>query len=231
MCALGYSSDVKGGQTARVDIFDPHKLDATLSAVGREQAYSADVPIFFQGEPAKHIAYVLSGTATANAYSRDGEQTWLGQFKAGDFIGHTAFLSDAAMRFDVSAQTDLRLRMISVSQLQGLLDDHADLGQALSRDLAQRLDVMMTRLIEALTLSAKGRVCAELVRLSVPIGIDPGRWVVRPNPVFVDMAMRVNSTRETVSRTVNGLQKRGIISREAGALIINNPDALKSAIQ
>ena len=105
------------------------------------------------------------------------------------------------------------------------------LSISLANDLAARLEHMTSRLIEAFTLSAKGRVCAELSRLSKVIGVSPENLIIRPSPVFVELAERVNSTRETVSRTVSELQKKGIVSRESGALIIKKPEVLKAAIQ
>ena len=67
--------------------------------------------------------------------------------------------------------------------------------------------------------------------MSNPIGVDPDRHIVRPNPVFVDLALRINSTRETVSRTVSELQKKGIVSREPGALVIQSPEKLKASVK
>ena len=90
---------------------------------------------------------------------------------------------------------------------------------------------LVGRLVEAITLSAPGRVCAELVRMSKPVGIDPDKRVIRPSPVFLEVALRVSSTRETVSRTVNALLKDGVLSRETGAMLIHAPDALKSRIK
>lgn len=211
--------------------FDHITVEKTLSQWGRESIVSAGNALVFQGAPASHIGLVISGTAKAVAYSETGEQTWLGRFGPGEFFGHIAFLTDSPVSFEVCAETDMCIRMVPVARVKSLLSDNGDLASVFARDLARRLDMMMTRLVEALTLSAKGRVCAELMRLSQPSGVAPGQWVVRPNPVFVDMALRVNSTRETVSRTVSALQKQGIVSREAGALVIHKPDALKAAIQ
>ena len=55
--------------------------------------------------------------------------------------------------------------------------------------------------------------------------------IIRPNPIFIELAERVNSTRETVSRTVSELQKKGILAREPGAIIINDPDRLRQNIR
>jgi len=106
--------------------------------------------------------------------------------------------------------------------MKQLLAKENGLSLTLHNDLVIKLDHMTSRLIEAFSLSAKGRVCAELSRLSRVIGILPERLIIRPSPVFVELAERVNSTRETVSRTVSELQKKGILKREAGALIMEH---------
>lgn len=209
----------------------PDNLRGQLEGIGRVQIASAGERLLFQGEPAAHIGFILSGRAKAVSFSDDGTETWLGRFEAGEFFGHIAFLTQSDVRFEVSAESDMRLRLIPIANIKSLLETAPELGEVFARDLAGRLDTMMSRLVEALTLSAKGRVCAELVRLSSPMGIMPNMSVIRPNPVFVDMALRINSTRETVSRAMSELQKQGIIKREAGAIIIEKPDALKSAIR
>ncbi len=53
---------------------------------------------------------------------------------------------------------------------------------------------------------------------------------MRPAPVLAAMAVRVLSTRETVSRTINALERRGIIRREADALIVVAPHRLEEMV-
>jgi predicted transcriptional regulator len=48
--------------------------------------------------------------------------------------------------------------------------------------------------------------------------------------VLTSLAVRVNSTRETVSRSINALERRGIIRREADTLIIVAPHRLEEMI-
>lgn len=195
------------------------------------KTYSADESISFQGELSEHVGFILSGSAKAVSYSENGDETWLGRFTEGEFFGHTSFLTQSPVNFEITAETDLKVLLIAVQNIGDLFEAHSDIGRVFAKDLATRLDMMMRRLVEALTLSAKGRVCAELIRMSNPIGIDPDRHIVRPNPVFVDLALRINSTRETVSRTVSELQKKGIVSKEPGALIIQNPKKLRASVK
>ena len=207
------------------------ELREEIETLGRIHVVAAGESILFQGEPTENIGFVLSGRAKAISFALDGSETWLGRFEPGEFFGHISFLTQNDVRFEVSAETDMSLRLIPVAEVQALMARAPQIGEVFARDLAQRLDVMMSRLVEALTLSAKGRVCAELWRLSNPIGHSPHMSVIRPNPVFVDLALRISSSRETVSRTVSDLQKQGIIKREAGAILIEKPDALKRAMR
>jgi len=193
--------------------------------------YEAGHVLALQGEQAGKIGYVLSGRAKAVAFSTKGEATWVGYFRTGDFFGHTALLSESPPPFEIIAETDVKIIFVSTSTMRSLLDERQGLGLEIAQDLALRLDHMTNRLIEAYTLSAKGRICAELSRLSRVIGIAPDTRIIRPSPVFVELAERVNSTRETVSRTVSDLQKKGILAREPGAIIIKNPERLNEGIR
>lgn len=213
-----------------MNYFQEQDWFVALSAYTVKKTYALGTSINFQGEQAEYIGLILSGSAKAVSYSADGAETWLGRFSEGEFFGHISFLTQMPVNFEVTAENNLTALILPVNKVHDLLDSHSDLSHVLAKDLARRLDQMMGRLIEALTLSAKGRICAELIRLSNPIGLDPDRHVIRPNPVFVELALRVNSTRETVSRTVSELQKMGVVSRAPGALIVEQPERLKTAM-
>lgn len=203
----------------------------TLSGIGQERSVRSLESVFFQGEKQTAIGIVISGTAKAVIYSEDGQETWIEQFGPGEFFGHGAILSGADPELTIIAETQLTFLSIPISKFDLLLADEQSLPAALAKDLAYRLNKMTRRLVDAVTLSSRGRVCAELMRLSKPIGVSPDKSIVRPNPVFKHLALRVSSTRETVSRTVSDLQKKGILSREAGAILIHKPDALRSHVK
>lgn len=193
--------------------------------------FSENDVIFSQGDDLTEVGFVLTGRAKAVAYSLNGDETWLCEFTTGDLIGHLELLNEEPLLHELTTETDMSILFLPVSVVKAHIETSASVGTAVANDLAHRLKVMMDRYLEALTLSAKGRVCAELIRLAHPIGVQPDYLIVRPNPVFVELAIRINSTRETVSRTVSELQKKGILVRETGALIVQKPSALKAAMK
>lgn len=203
----------------------------SITERGTQKDFKAGEVIALQDEPSDYVGYIISGQARAIAYSEQGEATWVGYFSPDTFFGHTALITDIPANFEICADTDMQVVIITVKAMQSLLLEDAKLSRVLTKDLAMRLDMMTRRLVESLTLTAKGRVCAELARLSNIIGIMPEKQIIRPAPVFVELGMRVNLTRETVSRTISELQKKGIVSRQVGALVIENPQQLKAAIR
>jgi len=76
------------------------------------------------------------------------------------------------------------------------------------------------------SVSVAGRVHAELLRLA---RLGDGRSI-RPAPAVSVLAVRVHSTREVVSRTINLLERRGIIRRDSDALFIISPQRLEEMI-
>jgi CRP-like cAMP-binding protein len=142
-----------------------------------------------------------------------------------------ALFANAVIDVELVSQKETQVLFIPVTTFNTLLSSHPKLCAEIARDLAARLQEMTHRLVEAVTLSSPGRVCAELMRMARPVGIAPHTLIVRPVPPFIDMAVRINSSRETVSRTVSDLVRDGVLKRETGAIVIVKPARLKQKIK
>lgn len=212
------------------DTDDPHDWIDALLPYGHTKEFKLGETIVVQGQENRMVYFVLSGKVKAVTYSEQGQETWLDVFVQGALFGHAWMLTQSMADCEIVAEVGTQLLQISAYKFQELMKTEAGFSKMVSRDLGKRLNLMSVRLVEATTLSSPGRVCAELMRLSNPIGIDTTKLIVRPNPVFTELARRINSTRETVSRTVSRLAKEGVIKRETGAILILKPDALKSKI-
>lgn len=202
-----------------------------LSAQSIETTYKRDETFSLQGEPLKMVGFILSGKASAISYSVDGNETWISEYVEGQFIGLMSLLTHDSSKFEIRATSKLTVKVLSHDIMLRLMRENLALTQIITQDLASRLNTSISDLVNVHTLSVKGRVCAELIRLAFPIGISPDRHIIRPSPVIVELARRLNSTRETVSRTISELQRKGILAREPGALIISDPNRLQQAIE
>ena len=202
-----------------------------FSAQSIETVYKRGEPYTLYGDKLTTVGLVMSGQAREVAYSINGEETWVGEYKEGQFIGLVSLLTQQEHDFEIRAMANLTVKSLSQDKLLTLMRADMSLCEVIAADLAARLSASTSDLIDIHTLSVKGRVCAELMRLSLPIGITPGHHIIRPSPVFVELARRLNSTRETVSRTVSELQQKGIVSREPGAFVIKDPVKLRETME
>lgn len=185
--------------------------------------------ILFQGARAEYIGLVLSGEVEAVNYSENGQEIWMGDFASGEFFAQLALLENSISSLEFSAKTKAEVMLIRPQIILKELSQDESFLAHFTKDFATRLARATTGFLDTHTKTTKGRICAELLRLSVEIGIDPGKYIIRPNPVYTKLARRLNSTRETVSRTVSDLQTMGVISRSPGALVVEDIDKLKSA--
>lgn len=208
-----------------------HDWHDLISGRATTRLFKAGEIISWQHDEPEFVGYIVSGRAQAISYSENGDATWIGYFEPKQFFGQISLLTQSPTGFEVSAETDVTVLMIGTEAMRDILSNDSALMESLAANVASRLSDMTQRFVEAYTLSAKGRVCAELDRLSKVIGVAPETSIIRPVPIFVEVALRVNSTRETVSRTVSDLQKKSVIKREPGALIIEKPEQLKALIR
>jgi CRP-like cAMP-binding protein len=218
-------------QGKRMDQFSSSNAGAAMLEAGHRQTVETGQIIYHQGEPVDTVALITIGEAAGFSYSENGDETWVCQFREGQLVGTLAALSSDVLIYEIQALTDVTLIRIPLSDFNHRLETDPQFSRFVIDDLAARLNVSQCDLVKMHTLSVKGRICSELLHMAETVGVDLDHMVIRPSPVFVDLARRLNSTRETVSRTISNLREIGIIKREPGALIITSPDRLRHVIQ
>ena len=183
--------------------------------------------ILNQDEAVTHLYFMIKGTADGFAYSESGTKFWVTEFNAGDIIGQAEIFASHKMGYEITAHSNVEMLVLPASAFLAMLERQNKLGIKVAENLSRSLQNVQARLVEMAIMPASARVCAELLRLSKPIGKTPDQRIVRPHPVYSNLALRVHSTRETVSRSISELEKMGIVKRSTGSIIILKPDALK----
>lgn len=177
-----------------------------------------------QGVSSNETYLLIVGTARASLVTADGRMMRLHDLSPGDLFGAIdAAVEQAA---DVITLGSAQTAGFAARDFIALVEQHACVGLLLSRSLVRRLGWMTEKLLERSTLSAAGRVHAELLRLA---RAGDGRTLTPP-PVLADLAQRIQTTRETVSRTISTLERRGLITRTPEALTIVAPHRLEDLI-
>ena len=207
-------------------------LAQTIAALGHERHWARGQAMWPAGEAGAGdgdgdgAALLLThGRAQEAAYGRDGAMVLLQLLEAGDLFGDLAGSAD-----DDGARVEALLactgRAYGSGAMVRLMESYPCVAVAITRQFARRLLAMRRRMAETALLSATGRIAAQLLR-QARAGDD---WTIRPTPVFAELAVGVQSTRETVSRTVSAWERRGLVKRVDGGLKIVAPHRLEELV-
>ena len=200
-------------------------LAATIAALGKAEDFARGQQLYPLSD-ADLNTLLLAGQAVEIAYGRDGHAVVLCALGPGELFGGLLSGDADDSGAIVEAASAARGRRFAGATLLRLMDSYNCVAVAITRQLAARLAMMRRRMVESVLLSATGRVCAELERLAKA---SPDQ-TIRPVPVFSELATIVQSTRETVSRTISNLERRGVLSREDGGLRVVAPHRLTELI-
>ncbi|OLF71335.1 hypothetical protein AWH62_12340 [Maricaulis sp. W15] len=197
-----------------------------MASQAERSRVAAGTVIIAQDEADDRVFLLLGGRARVVLLSENGQEIWLDAFEAGAVFGELAALTGQPRISGIIAETECDLAIYSGEAFFGLIRRHGEIGLALSRVLARRVQHTTQRMFELSALSAPGRIYAELLRMSKPVGSDGSARVIAPAPSMKELALRVNSTRETASRTINDLQRKGLLEKLRDRIELVDPDQL-----
>lgn len=193
---------------------------------GRVRTYPERAVIVRQGDHVLLAYLLVAGRAQALIYTPEGQVVLLHEFARGDLFGALGDLDTEGQDADVITMEAVRTLILRSADLVMLAQQHGCIGLALSRMLLRRLRRATSRMYERSAISAAGRVYAELLR-QARLRSD---LAISPPPILSELALRVATTRETASRAVNALERRGIIRRDPSALTVVAPHRLEALV-
>ena len=120
--------------------------------------------------------------------------------------------------------------MLAASICTVRVRNHPQLAWALLKHLSAQVRRLTERVFEFSTLLVRDRLIHELLRLAEAAGGPEGRAEIRPAPTHFELAHRISSHREMVSREMSALAKAGLVEKREGALIFSDLDQLRNLI-
>lgn len=167
---------------------------------------------------------VLIGLARGMIFGFDGKTARICDYREGDLIGELEAARDAAVPEEVVAVTAMRLAAVTRTAFAELAERCPALAFILCRAVLGQMARIKFRLYEQVTLTAVGRVYAELLRLA-----DPAHRI-DPAPTVTQLAENARTTRETASRAIAAVERRGLIERNGAIWRLTSVQRLQAMI-
>lgn len=177
------------------------------------------------------IFFLIEGRARAVIYSVEGKVLLFGTIEAGEAFGEIAAIDKAARSATVEVLEPTILASLKSSELEHFLRSDPEVAMAMLRQLTKLVRRLSERVFEFRAFSTSNRIHAELLRLGLESGHLEGPVLLKPAPTLAEIADKVSTHREAVSREFSRLASIGLIVREQGGLRITDFEKFRDFIR
>ena len=181
-----------------------------------------------KGGSGEHLLFVLAGRLQAVDLTEDGREIGLSFLIPGDYFGELSIIDGLPRSASVVASEKSLIALLPRAQALALIYHNPLVSERMFKRMASSIrSAANYRNILGIP-SAYQRVFALLNQFAKPA---PGGMVVIENmPTQQEIAITVNTSRETVSRAIQILLQKGVVEKDLRRLIVRKPDELSKAI-
>jgi CRP-like cAMP-binding protein len=229
----GLKSQASGLGLRRIALFEG-LADEALETLARQcvwRTFEPDQPIISRAADDRNVYFIVAGCVRVTMYSRAGKQVTFGDQVAGEFLGELAAIDGKPRTLDVIALETTLVASMTPAVFADLLREHPVIVERVLKRLTRLLRGTAERVIELSTLGVQNRIHAELLRLANKAGVLANTARLDPAPKHADIASRVSTNREQVTRELSALAKSGLLGKEDGALIVRDVRRLERMVE
>ena len=181
-----------------------------------------------KGDVGEHLLFVLTGRLQAVDLTEDGREIGLSFLIPGDYFGELSIIDGLPRSASVVASEKSLIALLPRAQALALIYHNPLVSERMFKRMASSIRSSANyRAILGMP-SAFQRVFALLNQFAK---LAPGGLVViEKMPTQQEIAIMVNTSRETVSRAIQVLLQKGVVEKDLRRLIVRQPAELSKAV-
>jgi len=175
-----------------------------------------------------NVFLVEAGQARVVLYSSAGREVLVRDLGPGDIFGELAALDGRPRAASVVAITDLEVVMMSAADFLACAGSSSQAALWLARRLSAEVRRLTEKVFELSALNVQARLHCELLRLSRDAAVvrKGAAWRIAPAPTHAELAGRIGTQRESVTRELRALAARGVIRQLRGTIEVRDLEQL-----
>jgi CRP/FNR family cyclic AMP-dependent transcriptional regulator len=209
------SPQTRGTDAASLDGLTTEEVRA-LSGHARVQTFPKNAVIINEGDRTDSIFIVASGRVKVLLHGEDGKEVILNIHGPGEYFGELV-LDEGPRSASVATLETSKFYIIKKVDFRRFLSEHPDFAMKLINRLMHRVRALTQNVRSLALLDVYGRVARLLLDLAIE---QEGRLVVTEKLTQKDIADRIGSSREMVSRIFKELVAGGYIALENKRIVI-----------
>jgi len=202
----------------------------SLAEILKAQSYLANQRIINLGEHTQDVFFVLKGTVRITTFTSSGKEVTFQDMKTGQMFGELSAIDGEPRSTNAVATKETLLAVASPDTFFKILHKYPKINESVLKQLTGLIRKLGDRIVEFSALSVKSRIHAEILRLAKNNMISINMAEIIPSPTHLDIANRISTHREAVSREISDLTKSGILKRSEGKMIVQDVAKLESLL-
>lgn len=183
--------------------------------------------IIKRGEVGAGLGFLIEGRLQTVNFTLDGKEVGTDFIENGDFFGELSVIDGKPAPEYVIAVAPSRVIVLDRDRARQLMFTTPVGAEAVATRLAERMRRAASHRAMLALPSSFQRVCAQLALLAQRT--TTGALVISTPPTHQEVAIMVNTSRETVTRTLQFLQSMKVVARDGGDLVVQQPEVLQQA--
>lgn len=209
----------------------PEPLGEQLEGQARLVTLRAGQIVIGHQDRTRDVFVVLEGSLRIELSSLNGREIILADAGPGDLVGEFAALDDQPRSATVTAASAAVLASIPGETFRSIALGHPASADWLAQRLVRQIRLLTERVFELNALAVRNRLHCELLRLCLTSGIKDNCARIAPAPTHVQLASRIGTHREAVTRELQYLHKQGIVVQHGRELEVNDVAELTEIVR
>jgi len=185
--------------------------------------------LFVEGQTPRGVYVLCSGKVKLSTTSKEGKVLILRQAEAGEVLGLSAAVSGTSYEMTAETTMPCQLNFIGRQDLMTLLQSETEVGVHAAQSLSREFQGAYRDIHDLVLARSSSGKLAKLLLSCAPKGtIESDEQRVRSAMTHEEMAQRIGSSRETVTRLLSNLKKKRLIRLDGATLIIRDRMGLEA---
>jgi len=185
------------------------------------KVYSAEDVIFWEGDSESNLYYLQYGTLKAVKTSPDGREQVLRLINAGETFNEVGVLAKRENPATAIALEESGVWLIPRKAIESLLLEHPQVALQIIENMADKFVDLVSLAADLSLKSVKARFAKLLLDQAKDNSIERRSWSTQ-----TEMASRLGTVPDVLSRVIRELTKMGIIEMDKKQIRILDPESL-----
>ena len=190
-----------------------------IASCARARTFARDELLFTQGQSARNLVMIQSGSVKLSQLSPNGNEVILWMTGSGDPVGMPAISPSCSHTCSARAMEKCHALVWEYTRLQNLMAEYPQIRRNVSQILFNRLAELQERFREVATEKVAQRVALALLRLVKQVG-KPAKGGVEISLSREELAQMTGTTLFTISRLLSKWGDEGFVLPQRNAVVV-----------